>query len=158
MLYNTKDWRDDTGEIVGTTDMSHLEENLKRPIGECTTNVFGSSVIFTCESGKINEAVYHNAMENPPLAEPDCSGEVMHVNIIRHGCNVYDWGDMLYAWENYCILGDYAFNSNVLCIKQYLLQLSINLLNLNKVNKIGISVDFLSFSKMLELFNVQFVA
>merc|ERR1719433_2643910 len=82
----------------------HVEEVLTRPIGECTTNVLGSSVIFTCEGDYINEHVYIDASTNPNFPEtPDCSGELLYVMPIRNECNAYDWGSMLATWDGYCV-------------------------------------------------------
>merc|ERR1719450_421131 len=41
-----------------SSNFYHVHEVLNRPIGQCTTNVLGSSVKFTCEGNYINEHVY----------------------------------------------------------------------------------------------------
>merc|ERR1719195_853138 len=88
-----------TEGMTSSTNFYHVNEVLTRPIGECTTNVLGSSVIFTCEGDYINEHVYIDASTNPDVPEtPDCSGEVMYVMPIKNECNSYSWGSMLAVW------------------------------------------------------------
>merc|ERR1719325_182694 len=81
----------------------HVEEVLTRPIGECTTNILGSSVIFTCEGDYINEHVYIDASQGPVPIEPDCSGELMYIMPTENGCNKYVWGSMSAVWDGYCM-------------------------------------------------------
>ena len=81
----------------------HVDEVLTRPIGECTTNVLGSSVIFKCEGDYINELVYIDASQGPVPEVPDCSGDLFYIMPIRNECNSYDWGSMLATWTDYCV-------------------------------------------------------
>ena len=78
-------------------------KQLRRSIGECTTNVLGSSVIFTCEGDQINEKVYHDATKGPVPEIPDCTGDLKYVMPIQNGCNNYEWGNMLMTWDNFCM-------------------------------------------------------
>lgn len=81
----------------------HFHEVLTRPIGECTTNVLGSSVKFTCEGDHINEHVYIDATAGAVPKVPNCSGNVMYIMPIRNTCNKYSWGSMLATWQGYCM-------------------------------------------------------
>lgn len=81
----------------------HENEVLTRPIGVCTTNVLGSSVIFTCEGDRIDEHVYVDAATGPYPLQPDCSGEVKYIMPIANGCNSYTWGSMSAVWSGYCM-------------------------------------------------------
>ena len=86
-----------------STNFYNVDVDLSRPIGVCTTNIIGSSVIFTCEGDYINEHVYHDASQGPVPSEPDCSGEVLYVMPIENGCNEYIWGSMSAVWDGYCM-------------------------------------------------------
>merc|ERR1719285_369677 len=93
----------ETPGMTSSTNFYHVDEVLNRPIGECTTNVLGSSVMFTCEGDYINEHVYHDASLGPVPVVPDCSGDVLYVMPIGNGCNTYSWGTMLALWDGYCM-------------------------------------------------------
>merc|ERR1719493_6854 len=83
-------------------NLHHVDEVLRRPIGVCTTNVIGSSVIFECKGDYINEKVYIDATQGNAPTEPDCSGDLLYNMPIYNGCNTYEWGDMLAVWDGYC--------------------------------------------------------
>jgi len=99
----------DTGcnVMVTTPDdaIYHVNEELTRTVGVCTTNVLGSSVIFTCEGDYIAEHVFIDASQGPAPEEPDCSGDLLYTMPIYNGCNDYSWGSMLMVWEDFC-MGD----------------------------------------------------
>jgi len=78
------------------------EFRLTKPVGVCTTNVIGSSVIFKCDKGVIQEHVYIDASQGNAPKEADCSGERKYVMPIKNGCNNYNWGSMYMAWEGFC--------------------------------------------------------
>merc|ERR1719499_1968049 len=103
---------------TSTTNFYHYNEVLTRPIGECTTNVLGSSVIFTCEGDYINEHVYYDASQGPVPVEPDCSGDVMYVMPIMNTCNAYDWGSMEATWEGYCMASEPETSDCTDCVTQ----------------------------------------
>merc|ERR1719471_2088612 len=97
-----------TGCINGTeytqsTNFYNLDVDLERPLGECTTNVIGSSVIFECMDGVIMEHVFHDAAQGSVPIEPDCSGDMLYTMPIENGCNAYDWGSMLATWDGACM-------------------------------------------------------
>merc|ERR1719242_1331830 len=94
---------EDQATMEWGTSFYHVDEVLTRPIGECTTNVLGSSVIFTCEGDYINEHVYIDASTGAAPETPDCSGDVLYVMPIRNTCNSYDWGSMDATWTDYCM-------------------------------------------------------
>merc|ERR1719378_1268324 len=81
----------------------HKDEVLTRPIGECTTNVLGSSVKFTCDAGVIMEHVYIDASQGPYPLTADCSGKELYIMPIKNGCNKYTWGSMSAVWSDYCM-------------------------------------------------------
>merc|ERR1712048_549084 len=78
------------------------EFRLTKPVGVCTTNVIGSSVIFKCDKGVIQEHVYIDASQGSAPKEADCSGTVKYVMPIENGCNNYAWGSMYMAWKGFC--------------------------------------------------------
>merc|ERR1719163_910733 len=89
-----------------SSNFYHIHELLSRPIGECTTNVLGSSVKFTCEGDYINEHVYIDAanVTGPPVPKiPNCTGSPLYIMPIRNTCNKYSWGSMLATWDGYCM-------------------------------------------------------
>merc|ERR1740123_479131 len=74
MTYNTSE-----PHYNSTTQFHFVNEGLTRRIGECTTNVLGSSVIFECMGDWINEHVYIDATTTSPLPDfPDCSGNLLY--------------------------------------------------------------------------------
>merc|ERR1719336_2843432 len=75
---------------------------VTRRSNECTTNVLGSSVIFECMGGYINEHVFIDATQGDAPEEPDCSGKLLYTMPIKNGCNNYDWGNMHMVWEDFC--------------------------------------------------------
>jgi len=102
MKYNTSEphWNNET--------QFHHIETLKRPIGECTTNVIGSSVVFECMGDWINEHVYIDASQPGAVLpdEPTCNGSAMYIMPIMNGCNKYTWGGMSAVWDDtYCMEG-----------------------------------------------------
>lgn len=66
------------------------------------SQVIGSSVIFKCDKGVIQEHVFIDASAGKAPKEADCSGDVKYVMPIKNGCNNYDWGSMYMAWEGFC--------------------------------------------------------
>ena len=66
------------------------------------SQVVGSSVIFKCDKGVIQQHVYIDASTSKAPREPDCTGKVKYVMPIKNGCNNYDWGSMYMAWEGFC--------------------------------------------------------
>ena len=92
-----------------TTDFYHQNEVLTVPIGVCTHNVIGSSVIFTCADGHIDEHVYEDAAQGPVPLEADCSGELKYTMPIYNTCNTYPWGSMEATWDGYCMPGKNSF-------------------------------------------------
>merc|ERR1719210_2591977 len=99
-------YTEETGDIdVGSgtpVDFYHVEEVVPRNFGECTTNILGSSVMFTCNAttGCVDEHVYIDAAAGEVLpATPDCTGDVKYVMPICNGCNDYDWGSMSAVWD-----------------------------------------------------------
>merc|ERR550517_582640 len=80
-------------------------QTLFRRTNECTTNVIGSSVKFTCdkETGGIMEHVFIDATQTAVPETPDCSGALLYTMPIENGCNSYDWGNMKMQWEDFCM-------------------------------------------------------
>jgi len=77
------------------------EQELRRPVGECTTNAIGFSVIFECEEAEhfIMEHVYFDNRVGNGTGTTDCSGDVLFSLPIYNGCTEYDWGAMHFVWD-----------------------------------------------------------
>merc|ERR1719242_1370251 len=101
--YATIPWADVPEGYTPSTNYYHVEEVLTRPIGECTTNVIGSSVIFVCMGDYIAEHVYIDASQGAAPEIPDCSGDLMYTMPIYNGCTGYTWGSMKAVWDGYCM-------------------------------------------------------
>jgi len=103
MKYNTSE-----PDYDSTTQFHFVNEVLTRTIGECTTNIIGSSVVFECMGDWINEHVYIDASQPGAVLpeEPTCLGSPMYIMPIMNGCNKYSWGGMSAVWDDaYCMVG-----------------------------------------------------
>merc|ERR1719242_130933 len=85
--YATIPWADVPEGYTPSTNYYHVEEVLTRPIGECTTNVIGSSVIFVCMGDYIAEHVYIDAADQDAVLPetPTCDGELQYTMVIENG-------------------------------------------------------------------------
>merc|ERR1712032_588724 len=80
--------------------------DLKKPVGVCTTNIIGSTVMFECDKNKgvILEHVFYDASQKNGGGgkQGSCDGKKLYTMPISNGCNDYTWGAMLMTWEGFC--------------------------------------------------------
>merc|ERR1719460_1816544 len=80
--------------------------DLKKPVGVCTTNIIGSTVMFECDKNKgvILEHVFYDASQKNGGGgkKGSCDGKKLYTMPISNGCNDYTWGAMLMTWEGFC--------------------------------------------------------
>ena len=87
------------GEGEGYFDFIEPKQ-ITRPVGECTTNVLGSDVIFECDESKgvILEHVFHDVTTGKGT-KGSCDGKLQYTMPISNGCNDYSWGAMKMTCE-----------------------------------------------------------
>ena len=82
------------------------EQTLRKPVGKCTKNVIGNTVIFECDStkGVINEHVYHDVLDGSVCsgAECKCESEIKYTLPISNGCSEQFFGGMNMIWDDFC--------------------------------------------------------
>ena len=82
------------------------EQTLRKPVGICTKNVIGNTVIFECDStkGVINEHVYHDVLDGSVCsgAECKCESEIKYTLPISNGCSEQFFGGMNMIWDEFC--------------------------------------------------------
>ena len=80
---------------------------VRKPVGVCTTNVVGNTVIFKCDSeqGKIIEQVYHSGLDGSKCegAQCTCESKILYNVSIKNGCTETAFGGVHMVWENFCI-------------------------------------------------------
>ena len=83
------------------------ESKLQKPVDECTTNVIGNTVKFSCKgNGHVVESVYHDVLNPEYGGTPgDCSTDVIYTLDMYQGCNNYDFGGLAMEWDNWCLAG-----------------------------------------------------
>ena len=82
------------------------EQTYRKPVGVCTKNAIGSTVIFECdeEKGKIIEKVYHDIADGSECKDAQCSceSEIIYTSSHENGCNEHTWGGVLMTWRDFC--------------------------------------------------------
>ena len=82
------------------------EQTLRKPVGACTKNVIGNTVIFECdqEKGIIMEHVYHDVLDGSVCkgAQCSCDSEIIYTLTIENGCSEQFFGGMHMTWNNFC--------------------------------------------------------
>ena len=84
-----------------------FKQTLRKPVGVCTTNVVGNTVIFKCDSeqGKIIEQVYHDGLDGSKCegAQCTCESEIHYNRTIKNGCTETAFGGVHMVWDNFCL-------------------------------------------------------
>ena len=82
------------------------EQTLRKPVGKCTKNVIGNTVIFECdpEKGIINEHVYHDVLDGSVCngTQCTCESEIKYTLPIENGCSEQFFGGMHMVWDDFC--------------------------------------------------------
>ena len=82
------------------------EQTLRKPVGKCTKNVIGNTVIFECDStkGVINEHVYHDVLDGSVCngTECTCESDIKYTLPIGNGCSEQFFGGMHMVWDDFC--------------------------------------------------------
>ena len=80
----------------------HATQTLRKPVGLCTNNLVGATVIYSCDGkGTLLEHVYYDAFSNKGTPG-DCSGTKLYTLPIKPGCSEFDFGAMHSFWYGYC--------------------------------------------------------
>ena len=82
------------------------EQTLRKPVGICTKNVIGNTVIFECDpmKGIVNEHVYHDVLDGSVCSgtECTCESDIKYTLPIGNGCSEQFFGGMHMVWDNFC--------------------------------------------------------
>merc|ERR1712226_284543 len=82
------------------------EQTLRKPVGICTKNVIGNTVIFECdpEKGVVNEHVYHDVLDGSECSGSQCTceSEIVYTLPIKNGCSEQFFGGMHMVWDDFC--------------------------------------------------------
>ena len=82
------------------------EQTLRKPVGSCTKNVIGNTVIFECdpEKGVIMERVYHDVLDGSVCqgAQCTCESDIIYTLPIENGCSEQFFGGMHMVWNKFC--------------------------------------------------------
>ena len=83
-----------------------FNQTLRKPVGVCTKNVVGNTVIFKCDSGKgmIIEQVYHDGLDGSKCkgAQCTCESEILYTVRIKNGCTETSFGVVHMVLDNFC--------------------------------------------------------
>ena len=82
------------------------EQTLRKPVGVCTKNVIGNTVIFECDpdNGIIMERVYHDVLDGSSCQGDQCTcdSEIIYTLPIKNGCSEQFFGGMHMVWDDFC--------------------------------------------------------
>jgi len=82
------------------------KQTLRKPVGSCTKNVIGNTVLFECDEvkGKIIENVYHDVADGSVCQGVQCScgSKTLFTLSLENGCNELKWGGVLMEWKDFC--------------------------------------------------------
>ena len=100
------------------------EQTLRKPVGICTKNVIGNTVIFECDplKGIVNEHVYHDVLDGSVCSgtECTCESDIKYTLPIGNGCSEQFFGGMHMVWDNFCQSPNVPGNIlHVSCIHTY---------------------------------------
>ena len=82
------------------------EQTLRKPVGRCTKNVIGNTVIFRCDptQGVIMEDVYHDVLDGSVCngTQCTCESDIKYTLPIKNGCSEQFFGGMHMVWDDFC--------------------------------------------------------